>query len=318
VQGLLGRVSVTDVLVKLGGSSGGSGSGSGSGEVHPLDYLGHHGSREILSPIAHTLTLLWLHANPHIDADTTQLEQLALHGSGTRAKLARRKTQTREASSRQARKAAAKASEAAALAKSKATAILEKAQAARKKTLEAREARAARATGTGTIPTGTIPTGTELGDDLSTSAQTLRPSAAATAHGDAHGGARGDAHGGALAEMLTDTVMCAERAVSNSSEPGRSAVPSSASPPESADIAYSSRTKSVDVLQRFTRHAASRTSATISRASSSLGSSLGAVAGAAAKLDHVVRAKLRGSGTSNNASAMGVQSHADGAPDETP
>ena len=280
-------MSVTDVLVKLGGSSGGSGSGSGSGEVHPLDYLGHHGSREILSPLAHTLTLLWLHANPHIDADTTQLEQLALHGSGTRAKLSRRKDQTKEASSRQARKAAAKASEAAALAKSKATAILEKAQAARKKTLEAREARAARATGTGA----------ELGDDLSTRAQTLRPSAA-TAHG--------DTHGGALAEILTATAMCAERrterSVSNSSEPGRSAVPSSASPPESADVAFSARTKSFDVLQRFTR---------------SLGSSMGAAAGAAAKLDHVVRTKLRGSGASNIASAMGVQRQADGALDET-
>jgi hypothetical protein len=44
---------------------------------------------------------------------------------------------------------------------------------------------------------------------------------------------------------------------------------------------------------------------------------MGAAAGAAAKLDHVVRTKLRGSGASNIASAMGVQRQADGALDET-
>ena len=83
-------------------------------EVDGLDYIGQHGSREILSPLAYTLTRLWLAANPHVDGvDTTQLEELLKHGSGTRAIL-----------SRQGGKAAA-------LAKQKAQAAREKVQAGR-------------------------------------------------------------------------------------------------------------------------------------------------------------------------------------------
>ena len=61
-------VGPTDVVVKLNEREG--------KEVEPIDYISQHGSKEILSPLAYTLTQLWLHANPHIDADTTQLEEL--------------------------------------------------------------------------------------------------------------------------------------------------------------------------------------------------------------------------------------------------
>ena len=81
--------------------------------------------------MAYTLTQLWLHANPHIDADTTQLEELAQHGSGTRAAFARRN-----------KIAANKIGAHAAMASRKAAQVLEKAQAAREKAQAGREARA--------------------------------------------------------------------------------------------------------------------------------------------------------------------------------
>ena len=74
-------------------------------EVDPLDYVTQPGSREIVSPLAYTLTQLWIHANPHIAADTTQLEQLNQHGSGTRAALSRAQNKAAEASRVGARKA---------------------------------------------------------------------------------------------------------------------------------------------------------------------------------------------------------------------
>ena len=111
----LGGEGSVDVTVKLSDKAG---------EVEPLDYIGQVGSREILSPIAYTLTQLWLHANPHIEADTAQLEGLALHGSGTRAALMKR----RKAAAEQTRVGARKA---AAMAKQRAAVMLDKAAAAR-------------------------------------------------------------------------------------------------------------------------------------------------------------------------------------------
>lgn len=111
----LGDGGAVDIAVRLNEKGG---------EVDPLDYIGQVASREIISPIAYALTQLWLHTNQHIDADTTQLEELAMHGSGTRAALMKRKNLAAERSRVGARKAAA-------MAKQRAAVMLDKAQAAR-------------------------------------------------------------------------------------------------------------------------------------------------------------------------------------------
>jgi hypothetical protein len=117
---LLGDATATDIMLKLNEKSA---------EVEPLDYIGQQGSREILSPLAYTLTQLWLHANRHIPVETTQLEELREHGSGTRAVLSRTKKKAAEHTKARAQKAAA-------IAKQKAQAVVEKAQAARENARE--------------------------------------------------------------------------------------------------------------------------------------------------------------------------------------
>ena len=47
-------IPVADHCVRLNGA-----------ECGPLDYLTKAGSKEILSPLAHAITQLWLQANPH-------------------------------------------------------------------------------------------------------------------------------------------------------------------------------------------------------------------------------------------------------------
>jgi len=89
---------LADVRVRLNG-----------GTCSPLDYVGKAGSKQIFSPLAYALTHLWLQCNPHVNADTTQLQKLKDHGSGTRAALSKKASVAAERSKRTVAKISAAA-----------------------------------------------------------------------------------------------------------------------------------------------------------------------------------------------------------------
>ena len=65
---------IIDVQVELG-----SPVSSSVPPPRPVDYISKRGSREVLTPLAYTLTQLWLASNPQFEVDTTQLRALKVN-----------------------------------------------------------------------------------------------------------------------------------------------------------------------------------------------------------------------------------------------
>ena len=87
------RAAVVDTPVKMGVV-----------ECGPLDYIMKGSSKEIFSPLSHAIVSMWLSVNPHVEADTTQLDALKEHGSGTRAAASKNAKIAGEKASRTAHK----------------------------------------------------------------------------------------------------------------------------------------------------------------------------------------------------------------------